>query len=72
VKPVIAIEEMAESHDSDGENADLGLFNEPDDYYEPEKPATVTQYKLNDGRDLSLRLVGHSPLWVRKWVAVER
>ena len=41
------------------------LFNVPDDYYLPEKPATFVEHRLQSGQDLRLRLVGHSPLWVR-------
>jgi EEF1A N-terminal glycine/lysine methyltransferase len=40
------------------------LFNEPDDYYLPEKPATFVQHILQSGQELRLRLVGHNPLWV--------
>lgn len=41
------------------------LFQEPDDFYPPERPATFTQYTLLSGQTLNLRLVGHNPLWVR-------
>ena len=57
---------MPDSNDSDGDNDAVNLFQDPDGFYEPEKPATVTSYTLNDGRVISLRLVGHSPLWVRE------
>ncbi|GAB7353743.1 hypothetical protein MBLNU459_g4137t1 [Dothideomycetes sp. NU459] len=50
---------MADS-DSEGE---LGLFQEPDGYYEPEKEPTFVTHTLLDGRKLNLRLVGHNPLW---------
>lgn len=52
--------------DSDGEAgpAPLDLFQEPADFYRPEKPATFTTYILQNGQNLNLRLVGHSPLWV--------
>lgn len=43
---------------------DSDLFNEPDDYYLPEKPATFVQHRLRSGQELRLRLVGHNPLWV--------
>lgn len=39
-------------------------FAEPDGYYPPERPATFVDYTLRSGRQLRLRLVGHSPLWV--------
>lgn len=49
--------------DSDSEG-DLGLFQEPEGYYEPEKQPTFVTHKLLDGRELNLRLVGHNALWV--------
>ena len=52
--------------DDDAQADTIDLFQEPDDFYEPEKPPTFIQYTLSDGRQLELRLVGHSPLWVRK------
>ncbi|KAL7270827.1 Protein N-terminal and lysine N-methyltransferase efm7 [Rhizina undulata] len=43
----------------------LDLFTEPDDYYVPEKPATSATHTLltGDKETLTLRLVGHNPLW---------
>jgi hypothetical protein len=49
---------------------DTDLFNEPDDYYLPEKPAKFIQHILQSGQELRLRLVGHDPLWV--WPTVNR
>lgn len=43
----------------------IDLFNEPDDYYPPERPVTFVEHKLHSGQQLRLRLVGHNPLWVR-------
>jgi nicotinamide N-methyltransferase len=43
---------------------DANLFNEPDDYYLPEKPATFVEHTVQSGQKLRLRLVGHNPLWV--------
>lgn len=40
------------------------IFREPDDYFQPEKPATYTERTLLSGQKLRLRLVGHNPLWV--------
>ena len=40
------------------------LFQEPNDYFQPEKPCTYAQYTLRSGQTLHLRLVGHNPLWV--------
>lgn len=51
----------AEDDGSDIDN--LGLFNEPDGFYAPDKPATFTTYVTKEGLDISLRLVGHNPLW---------
>jgi hypothetical protein len=42
----------------------LDLFREPSGYYQPEKPPTFVTYQLESGQELSLRLIGHSPLWV--------
>lgn len=41
------------------------MFHEPEGYLEIEKPPTYQSFKLDDGRELSLRLVGSNPLWVR-------
>ncbi|EXJ90713.1 hypothetical protein A1O1_03817 [Capronia coronata CBS 617.96] len=49
--------------DEDDTPLSLDLFQEPADFYQPEKPATFTKYTLQSGQVLSLRLVGHSPLW---------
>lgn len=49
------------SSDDDAETLDI--FNEPKDYYVPEKPATFTSYTTKHGDTISLRLVGHNPLW---------
>jgi len=57
-----ALSEMTQTDDEDGPPS-LDLFQEPADFYQPEKPATFTTYTLKTGQDLSLRLVGHSPLW---------
>ena len=40
------------------------LFQEPNDYFQPEKPYTYADYTLRSGQTLRLRLVGHNPLWV--------
>ncbi|KAJ9632393.1 Protein N-terminal and lysine N-methyltransferase efm7 [Taxawa tesnikishii (nom. ined.)] len=49
---------------SDSEE-DVGgaLFQEPQDFYQPEKQPTFVQHRLLDGQELNLRLVGHNPLW---------
>lgn len=48
---------------SDNEG-DLDIFQEPRDYYPPEKEPTYAQYTLLNGQHINLRLVGHNPLWV--------
>ena len=40
------------------------LFEEPEGYFEPEKPATFAEHTLCSGETLRLRLVGNNPLWV--------
>jgi hypothetical protein len=50
---------------SDADEEGLGLFQEPADFYEPEKQATFASHQLLSGQDLTVRLVGHNPLWVR-------
>jgi EEF1A N-terminal glycine/lysine methyltransferase len=39
------------------------LFNEPQDFYPPSPKPTTEKHTLLSGRELSLRLVGHNPLW---------
>ncbi|KAF2834233.1 hypothetical protein M501DRAFT_1001389 [Patellaria atrata CBS 101060] len=45
------------------EEDNIDLFQEPSDYYEPEKPATFAAHQLLSGDEVSIRLIGHSPLW---------
>ena len=52
---------------SEGSPGHGNLFNEPDDYYQPEQPATFVDHTLQSGQKLHLRLVGHNPLWVRSY-----
>lgn len=47
--------------DSEGE---LGIFEEPEGFYEAEKEPSFVDYTLQGGSKLTLRLVGHNPLWV--------
>ena len=68
-----SIEELAaspsDSVSGDGEDlADTALFQEPEGYYEPEKPPSFVEYTLPSIGKLRLRLVGHSPLWVRTFI----
>jgi nicotinamide N-methyltransferase len=47
--------------DSDSENIDL--FTEPSDYYPPSPKPTTETHTLLSGKTLTVRLVGHNPLW---------
>ena len=51
--------------------ADTALFQEPEGYYEPEKQPSFTSYTLPSVGSLRLRLVGHSPLWVRDFSGIQ-
>ncbi|RKU48658.1 nicotinamide n-methyltransferase [Coniochaeta pulveracea] len=44
------------------DNVDTSLFDEPEDYYPPTPPPTVSTHTLQSGQVLNLHLVGHSPL----------
>lgn len=48
---------------SDDEPDTIDLFDEPKDFYAPEKRATHTSYITKQGTEIPLRLVGQSPLW---------
>ena len=48
----------------DEEGLQTDLFQEPEGYYQPEKPATYAEHVLKSGQVVKLRLVGHNPLWV--------
>jgi hypothetical protein len=49
---------------SDAGDEGIDLFQEPADFYEPEKQATFASHHLVSGEELTVRLVGHNPLWV--------
>lgn len=53
---------------SDDEDLNNAMFQEPNDYFEPEKPATYTEHTLLSGQTLHLRLVGYNPLWVPAFI----
>ena len=53
---------MSDVGDAD-DNA-LDIFEEPAGYFEPEKQPTTVSHTTLNGQTLSLRLIGHSPLWV--------
>ncbi|KAF2774227.1 nicotinamide N-methyltransferas-like protein Nnt1 [Teratosphaeria nubilosa] len=40
-----------------------GLFTEPDGFYQAEKEPSFVSHKTCTGQELTLRLVGHNPLW---------
>ncbi|KAF2199564.1 hypothetical protein GQ43DRAFT_398488 [Delitschia confertaspora ATCC 74209] len=48
---------------SDTEKDDLNLFEEPVDFYEPEKQPTFASHQTRSGKEIRVRLVGHNPLW---------
>jgi nicotinamide N-methyltransferase len=50
---------------SDSEEGGIDLFDEPTDFYQAEKEATLASHRLLSGKHLNIRLVGHNPLWVR-------
>ncbi|KAH7132655.1 putative methyltransferase-domain-containing protein [Dendryphion nanum] len=50
---------MASSDQED----DVNIFQEPDDFFQPEKQPTCQAHKLLSGHTLTIRLVGHNPLW---------
>ncbi|ORY13195.1 putative methyltransferase-domain-containing protein [Clohesyomyces aquaticus] len=52
------------SDDSDVDvDVDADLFQEPSDFYPPEKESTTASHQLLSGKELHIRLVGHNPLW---------
>ncbi|KAK0659539.1 Protein N-methyltransferase nnt1 [Lasiodiplodia hormozganensis] len=51
------------SSDNEEEGAGLDLFQEPEGYFQPEKPPTYATHKLESGEELKVRLVGFNPLW---------
>jgi nicotinamide N-methyltransferase len=53
---------MAEDSHSDTEE-NIDLFAEPSDYYPPSPKPTTQTHTLLSGKTLTLRLVGHNPLW---------
>ena len=54
---------MPDSPSSDDGLGASALFQEPADYWRPEAQPTAVQYTLRSGQQLTLRLVGHNPLW---------
>lgn len=54
---------MTTLDDNGSDLDDLNLFDDPDGFYAPDKPATSTTYVTKEGLEIPLRLVGHNPLW---------
>ncbi len=55
---------MADPDDPDDPDTSvLDLFTEPVDYYPPSPKPTTQTHTLSSGTVLTLRLVGHNPLW---------
>ncbi|KAH6719227.1 hypothetical protein BKA61DRAFT_272898 [Leptodontidium sp. MPI-SDFR-AT-0119] len=52
---------MADQDDS--LDSGLDLFTEPTDYYPPSPTPTTESHTLLSGQTLTVRLVGHNPLW---------
>lgn len=50
-------------HESESDSETLDLFTEPTGYYPPSPKPTTERYILLSGQTLTLRLVGHNPLW---------
>ncbi|CAJ2505147.1 Uu.00g125410.m01.CDS01 [Anthostomella pinea] len=53
---------MTDSHPMDAEQDTAGFFEEPDDFYPPSPPPTSQTFALQSGKEITLHLVGHSPL----------
>lgn len=50
---------------SDDEDIGNDMFQEPEDFRPPEKPATFATHMMQNGQNIEVRLVGFNPLWVR-------
>lgn len=55
---------MSTSDDESEEGGAGDLFAEPEGFYQAEKQPTFVTHKTLHGHELTLRLVGSSPLWV--------
>lgn len=49
---------------SEPEEDTIDLFQDPEGWEPAEKQPTFAEHVLHSGEKLSLRLVGHNPLWV--------
>jgi nicotinamide N-methyltransferase len=54
---------------SESDEVEIDIFQEPADFYQPEKQPTFASHQLLSGTELRIRLVGHNPLWVRYLLA---
>lgn len=61
--------EASEAGEGDEPSA-LGLFQEPEGFYEAEKEPTFAEHVLLSGQTLRVRLVGFNPLWVSNIVVL--
>lgn len=59
-KPEEVVNQVPEDEGSDIEAG--GLFEDPPDFYPPSPPPTTEHYTMKNGDDITLHLVGHSPL----------
>lgn len=59
----MASPDAGENHGVEGDSETLDLFSEPADYYPPSPTPTTETHTLRSGEALTLRLVGHNPLW---------
>lgn len=53
---------------SEADDEGVDIFQEPTDFYQPEKEATFATHQLLSGKQITVRLVGHNPLWVRNGI----
>ncbi|KAF2269905.1 hypothetical protein CC78DRAFT_557775 [Lojkania enalia] len=44
-------------------DGNINLFEEPADFYQPEREPTFAIHKFLSGNEVRVRLVGHNPLW---------
>ncbi|KAL3420638.1 Protein N-methyltransferase NNT1-like protein 2 [Phlyctema vagabunda] len=54
---------MANNLDHESDSEALDIFADPEDYYPPSPKPTTEVHTMLSGSELSLRLVGHNPLW---------
>lgn len=52
------------SDNGEDEDGSFDMFEEPEGYLPPEKQPTKVSHTTLSGQVLTLRLIGHSPLWV--------